>query len=62
MARKYTIDDFDHYLYHDLGFDGGEVDDLIVSNQELITDMLARGKRPADIANAIDDSTVRNVD
>lgn len=57
----YTIDDVDHYLYHDLGFDSGEVDDLIVLNRDRINIMLAQGKSPAEIAAALDDSTVRAV-
>ena len=43
--NPWTIDDVDHYLYHDLGFDGGEtVDDEAVVG----------------IADALDYSTVQN--
>lgn len=62
MARKYTIDDVDQYLYHDIGFDGGETDDIITSNWDLIHELLEKGKSPEEIADELDYSTVQNVD
>lgn len=58
--NPWTVDDVDHYLYHDLGFEGGEVDDIIALNLDLITDLLAKGKSPAEVADELDYSTVQN--
>ena len=58
--NPWTIDDVDHYLYHDLGFDGGETDDIITANWDLIHEMLEKGKSPEEVADALDYSTVQN--
>jgi hypothetical protein len=58
--NPWTLDDVDHYLYHDLGFDGDEVDDIIALNIDLIHELLEKGKSPAEVAEELDYSTVQN--
>lgn len=58
--NPWTVDDVDHYLFHELGFEGGEVDDLIALNLDLINSMLEQGKSPKEVADALDYSTVQN--
>lgn len=52
--NPYTLEDFENYLYEDLGFNDGEIDDIVNDNRELIFNMLYDGKSPADIAAEID--------
>lgn len=52
--RRYTLEDFENYLYHDLGFDDGEINDIVNDNRDLIFNMLYDGKSPAEIAAEID--------
>lgn len=58
--NPWTVDDVDHYLYHDLGFNGDEVDDIIALNIDLINELLEKGKSPAEVADELDYSTVQN--
>jgi len=58
--NPWTVDDVDHYLYNELGFEGDEVDDIIALNLDLIHEMLENGKSPAEVADALDYSTVQN--
>ena len=58
--NPWTVDDVDHYLYHDLGFNGDEVDDIIALNIDLIHELLEKGKSPAEVADELDYSTVQN--
>lgn len=60
--NPWTIDDVDHYLYHDLGYDGGETDDLITANWDLIHELLEKGKSPEEIADELDYSTVQDAE
>ena len=60
--NPWTVDDVDHYLYHDLGFESGEVDDLIALNLDLINDLLEKGKSPEEVADALDYSTVQDAE
>jgi hypothetical protein len=60
--NQWTVDDVDHYLYHDLGYDGGEVDDLIALNLDLINQLLEKGKSPAEVADALDYSTITDAE
>jgi hypothetical protein len=60
--NQWTVDDVDHYLYHDLGYDGGEVDDLIALNIDLINQLLEKGKSPAEVADALDYSTITDAE
>lgn len=55
--NPWTLDDVDHYLYHELRFDGDEVDDLIALNLDLINELLEKGKSPEEVADALDYST-----
>lgn len=60
--NPWTVDDVDHYLYHDLGFESGEVDDLIALNLDLINELLEKGKSPEEVADALDYSTVQDAE
>ena len=60
--NPWTVDDVDHYLYHDLGFESGEVDDLIALNMDLIQELLEKGKSPAEVADALDYSTIQDAE
>ncbi len=60
--NPWTVDDVDHYLYHDLGFESDEVDDLIALNLDLINELLEKGKSPEQIADELDYSTVQNAE
>lgn len=60
--NPWTVDDVDHYLYHDLGYDSGEVDDLIALNLDLINELLEKGKNPAEVADALDYSTITDAE
>lgn len=60
--NPWTIEDVDHYLYHDLGFESGEVDDLIALNLDLINDLLEKGKSPEEVADALDYYTVQDAE
>lgn len=60
--NPWTVDDVDHYLYHDLGFESGEVDDLIALNLDLINELLEKGKSPAEVADALDYSTIQDAE
>ena len=60
--NPWTVDDVDHYLYDELGFNGDEVDDLIALNLDLINELLEKGKSPEEIADAIDYSTVQDAE
>lgn len=60
--NPWTVDDVDHYLYHDLGYDSGEVDDLIALNLDLINELLEKGKSPAEVADALDYSTITDAE
>lgn len=60
--NPWTVDDVDHYLYHDLGFESGEVDDLIALNLDLINELLEKGKSPEQIADELDYSTVQDAE
>jgi hypothetical protein len=60
--NPWTVEDVDHYLYHDLGFESGEVDDLIALNLDLINDLLEKGKSPEEVADALDYSTVQDAE
>ena len=60
--NPWTVDDVDHYLYHELGFEGDEVDDIIALNLDLINELLEKGKSPQEVADELDYSTVQNED
>lgn len=60
--NPWTIDDVDHYLCHDLGYDSGETDDLISSNWDLIHELLEKGKSPEEISYELDYSTVQDAE
>lgn len=60
--NPWTVDDVDHYLYHDLGYDSGEVDDLIALNLDLINELLEKGKSPSEVADALDYSTITDAE
>lgn len=60
--NPWTVDDVDHYLYHDLGYDSGEVDDLIALNLDLINELLEKGKSPAEVADELDYSTITDAE
>ena len=60
--NPWTVDDVDHYLYHELGFEGDEVDDLIALNLDLINELLEKGKSPEEVADALDYSTVQDAE
>lgn len=60
--NPWTVDDVDHYLYHDLGFESDEVDDLIALNLDLINELLEKGKSPEEVADALDYSTVQDAE
>lgn len=60
--NQWTVDDVDHYLYHDLGYDSGEVDDLIALNLDLINELLEKGKSPAEVADELDYSTITDAE
>lgn len=60
--NPWTVDDVDHYLYNELGFEGDEVDDIIALNLDLINELLEKGKSPKEVADELDYSTVQNDD
>ena len=60
--NPWTVDDVDHYIYHELGYDSGEVDDLIALNLDLINELLEKGKSPAEVADELDYSTITDAE
>lgn len=54
MAKKFTLDDFEQYLYEDAGLGQDEVAGVVTANRELIDSMLEQGFAPARNAASIE--------
>jgi hypothetical protein len=54
MAQKFTIDDFEQYLFEDAQLSQDEVKNVVTQNRDLIDSMLEQGFAPSRIAADIE--------